>query len=272
MDIMEEAVEIAKLRLFLALVAAANTVDDLEPLPNIEFNIMAGNSLMGLIHVDPSKFDALNAVGGGSGQGRIKYRYTAGDGELPGFAAESTVGKTRKQIEREYLSQQSAKKFARVLEEKNRLVNTYRHATSYVEDLRVLRDRIADQKREASKVLNKILLDEFSHLDIKFERATWDEKKNKAGKPTKRPVSMADIEALKPFHWGFEFDEILDKKGGFDAIITNPPWEVFEPSAKEFFQEYSDLITKNKMSLEAFRKEQAGLLKRPLIREAFQNT
>ena len=268
-DIMEEAVEIAKLRLFLALVAAANTVDDLEPLPNIEFNIMAGNSLMGLIHVDPSKFDALNAVGGGSGQGRIKYRYTAGDGELPGFAAESTVGKTRKQIEREYLSQQSAKKFARVLEEKNRLVNTYRHATSYVEDLRALRDRIADQKREASKVLSKILLDEFSHLDIKFERATWDEKKNKAGKPAKRPVSMADIEALKPFHWGFEFDEILDKNGGFDAIITNPPWEVFEPSAKEFFQEYSDLITKNKMSLEAFRKEQAGLLKRPLIREAF---
>ncbi|MFM6153614.1 MAG: DNA methyltransferase, partial [Sphaerospermopsis kisseleviana] len=43
-DIMEEAVEIAKLRLFLSLVAAAKTVDNLEPLPNVDFNIMSGNS------------------------------------------------------------------------------------------------------------------------------------------------------------------------------------------------------------------------------------
>ncbi|MEG4213626.1 hypothetical protein [Microcoleus sp. S13_B4] len=35
--------EIAKLRLFLALVSAAQNVNDLEPLPNIDFNIMAGN-------------------------------------------------------------------------------------------------------------------------------------------------------------------------------------------------------------------------------------
>jgi hypothetical protein len=47
-DIMEEATEIAKLRLFLALVASAQTVDQLEPLPNIDFNIVAGNSLVGL--------------------------------------------------------------------------------------------------------------------------------------------------------------------------------------------------------------------------------
>ncbi|MFM6134273.1 MAG: DNA methyltransferase, partial [Sphaerospermopsis kisseleviana] len=47
-DIMEEAVEIAKLRLFLSLVAAAKTVDNLEPLPNVDFNIMSGNSLIGL--------------------------------------------------------------------------------------------------------------------------------------------------------------------------------------------------------------------------------
>jgi hypothetical protein len=46
-DIMEEATEIAKLRLFLALVASAQAVEDLEPLPNIDFNIMAGNSLIG---------------------------------------------------------------------------------------------------------------------------------------------------------------------------------------------------------------------------------
>ena len=54
---MEEGVEIAKLRLFLALVAAADTVDDLEPLPNIDFNILTGNSLIGLMRVDDEEFD-----------------------------------------------------------------------------------------------------------------------------------------------------------------------------------------------------------------------
>ncbi|MBE0499996.1 MAG: ATP-binding protein, partial [Desulfuromonadales bacterium] len=61
-DIMEEATEIAKLRLFLALVAAAQSVDELEPLPNIDFNILAGNSLIGLLHVDPTQFDTLTAT------------------------------------------------------------------------------------------------------------------------------------------------------------------------------------------------------------------
>ena len=61
-DIMEEAVEIAKLRLFLSLVASAKTVDDLEPLPNVDFNIMAGNSLIGLIRVNEESFDTVGNV------------------------------------------------------------------------------------------------------------------------------------------------------------------------------------------------------------------
>ncbi|GAB6186479.1 Eco57I restriction-modification methylase domain-containing protein [Thermopirellula anaerolimosa] len=46
-DIMEEAVEICKLRLFLKLVAQVDTVDQIEPLPDIDFNIRAGNTLVG---------------------------------------------------------------------------------------------------------------------------------------------------------------------------------------------------------------------------------
>ena len=56
-DLMGEGAEIARLRLFLALVAAADNVDQLEPLPNIDFNILAGNSLIGLTHVVAKDFD-----------------------------------------------------------------------------------------------------------------------------------------------------------------------------------------------------------------------
>ncbi len=51
-DIMEEAVEICKLRLFLKLAAQAGTVDELEPLPDIDFNIRAGNTLVGFTSLD----------------------------------------------------------------------------------------------------------------------------------------------------------------------------------------------------------------------------
>jgi hypothetical protein len=46
-DIMEEAVEICKLRLFLKLVAQIGRFQDIEPLPDIDFNIRAGNTLVG---------------------------------------------------------------------------------------------------------------------------------------------------------------------------------------------------------------------------------
>ncbi|MBB5661088.1 Eco57I restriction-modification methylase domain-containing protein [Brevundimonas halotolerans] len=51
-DIMDEAVEICKLRLFLKLAAQLETVDQIEPLPDIDFNIRAGNSLIGYTSIN----------------------------------------------------------------------------------------------------------------------------------------------------------------------------------------------------------------------------
>ena len=51
-DIMEEAVEICKLRLFLKLVAQLESYDQIEPLPDIDFNIRAGNTLVGFASLD----------------------------------------------------------------------------------------------------------------------------------------------------------------------------------------------------------------------------
>ena len=51
-DIMEEAVEICKLRLFLKLVAQLKTYDQIEPLPDIDFNVRAGNTLVGFTSLD----------------------------------------------------------------------------------------------------------------------------------------------------------------------------------------------------------------------------
>lgn len=61
-DIMEEATEICKLRLFLKLVGQldAKDKDRIEPLPDIDFNIRPGNTLVGYARYD----DVKNAAGG----------------------------------------------------------------------------------------------------------------------------------------------------------------------------------------------------------------
>ena len=69
-DIMEEAVEICKLRLFLKLVAQLDSPSQIEPLPDIDFNIRPGNTLVGF----SSLADVRDAVtGAASGQYRAPY-------------------------------------------------------------------------------------------------------------------------------------------------------------------------------------------------------
>ncbi len=60
-DLMSEAPEIAKLRLFLKLAAQIDHVDDLEPLPDLDFNIKCGNLLVGIA----DKHDAVERLGKG---------------------------------------------------------------------------------------------------------------------------------------------------------------------------------------------------------------
>ncbi len=230
-DIMEEASEIAKLRLFLAMVSSVRKVQDLEPLPNIDFNILAGNSLVGLMRVDEHEFD---------------HKYRNGD--------------------------MFRKSFRELLEEKNRKLAAYRAAADALgsgTDLRALRDDINTAMADANEVMNELLQDQFASRGIKYEQATWDAAKAGLGKPKKRAVTLADIAAQHPLHWGYVFDDIVHRRGGFDIILANPPWEVFMPQAKEFFSEHSDLVSKNKMTIKDFEKEQGKLLKDKSVREAW---
>ena len=63
-DIIEEAVEICKLRLFLKLVAQLERHDRIEPLPDIDFNVRAGNTLVGFTPLD-AVHDAMTVMPNG---------------------------------------------------------------------------------------------------------------------------------------------------------------------------------------------------------------
>jgi len=271
-DIMEEATEIARLRLFLALVASAQTEEQLEPLPNIDFNILAGNSLIGLLRVDAVKFDAGQTKTGGA-----QERMTLQHGSDLGFTVETKSAPTKSEKTSAFVAQQNAARFAAILEDKNKSIELYRiHAfqpgekdgLTQEERLIALRSHIENVREQSYARLNQMLLDEFNALGIQFEQATWDDKKNDTGKPEKRRLKLSDIEALHPFHWGYEFDKVM-ASGGFDGIITNPPWEIFKPNSKEFFEAFSELVSKKNMTIHDFEKAQAKLLKDSDIRTAW---
>ena len=63
-DIEEQATEIAKLRLFLKLVALLEPGDDIEPLPDIDFNIRHGNTLVGYATADETEKAVKGATQG----------------------------------------------------------------------------------------------------------------------------------------------------------------------------------------------------------------
>ncbi len=235
-DLMEEATDIARLRLFLALVASAKDLDQLEPLPNIDFNILAGNSLIGILNVNAASFNRL-AKGK---QGSL----------LTGLAASS---------------------YEKILEDKDKSIEQYKkHAAIREEEfgldqntrLLQLREHINKIREESSDKLNELSLGDFQDLGIKYEEATWDKTLDSEGVSQKRALLSSDIKRLHPFHWGFEFDQVM-KRGGFDAIITNPPWEVFQTNEKEFFQQYAPSIQKKTLRIEDWIKHKDRLLKDP---------
>ena len=255
-DIMEEATEIAKLRLFLALVASANKVDQLEPLPNIDFNIMSGNSLIGLMRVDESMFN--------------KHSQPKTQGKVTGKIVQSANLFRPEIIQPNLFAENHAKSYSQLIKEKEAAIQSYKKAHDIgIRDLQSLRDSIQESEKQANTILNELLEEEFTTLGIKYEQATWDEEKNKAGKSIKRKVVQNDIKALEPFHWGYEFSEIFRKKDGFDAIITNPPWEIFKPNSKEFFINHSEIVSKKKMNIKDFEQEKGKLLEDGEIRNAW---
>lgn len=89
-DIMEEAVEICKLRLFLKLVAQIESQDRIEPLPDIDFNIRAGNTLVGYARYE----DVQKAVGAkldfGEAMSRIEDKAKTLDAAVEVFRKQQT--------------------------------------------------------------------------------------------------------------------------------------------------------------------------------------
>ena len=218
---------------------------------------MCGNSLIGLLRVDATQFNK-------------HFQSTSTKITKGNVVQEKASLFNAATAQANLFGGEHAKSYQQLINEKEAAVASFKNAHELgITDLQELRDSIQKREAEANKILHELLLEEFSTLGIKYEQITWDETKNKEGKSIKRNLTLEDMKTLEPFHWGYEFSEIFRKKDGFDAIITNPPWEVFKPNSKEFFIDYSKVVSKKKMNIKDFEKEQEKILEDEEIKEAW---
>ena len=166
-DIMEEATEIAKLRLFLKLMSQVETAEQIEPLPDVDFNIRAGNALVGFA-TEEELDKALSA-------------------KLDLFNTKDTIKEKLDNVE--------------ALFKQFRLQQTEYGGAVTSTDKQALRKKLSELEEE----LNRHLAAQYG-ID-----------------PNNTKAYTAWKKSHQPFHWFVDFYSIM-KKGGFDAIIGNPPY------------------------------------------------
>ena len=196
-DIMEEAVEICKLRLFLKLVAQIEHVKDIEPLPDIDFNIRAGNTLVGF-----AKLEEVKAAAERESTGQARFVFEDIEANL-------------KRIERDAETADLAFcKFRKMQTEQGISPRDFFKAK---DDLRSRLKKLTDE------------LDRFLENEYRSSKADLSSKSDISR--TKKPEDRFEEwkKSHQPFHWFAEFYGIL-KSGGFDVIIGNPPYVVYAES------------------------------------------
>jgi hypothetical protein len=191
-DLEYGAVEIAKLRLWLAMVVDAdNSIQNIEPLPNIDYNIRSGNSLVGL------------------------YKQTQNIG-LESFIQISEILDDFQKLEKIYPD--DFFKLKKLLEKpdinnlillKSKLVELYKAEDDLQKQ--ILIKTLVDNIIEKIKFkFNQFLLNSFGILKKKSDH-----------------VSIEMIRRSNPFHWVMEFPDIMlktESESGFDIIVGNPPY------------------------------------------------
>ena len=209
-DIERWAVEICKLRLFLKLVAQLETYEQIEPLPDIDFNVRAGNTLVGFTSLDAVR-QAMRSV----------RRQGAEQGRMVMFEDEKQA------IER--------------IEEEARGVDWMAHEFRRQQtmlggevtsaDKQALRERL----RSLDDELDSYLASEYGVDQAKLTGHNAGAAKSpKCDKlPGKHNAYQCWRASHQPFHWFVEFYGIMSK-GGFDVVIGNPPYVEYSKVRGEY--------------------------------------
>lgn len=225
-DIDPGAVEIAKLRLWLSLVVDEDDIKQIKPLPNLDYKIMQGNSL--LEEYEGIKLFDENII-----------PQDDQDKEKQINSAQKKIADLQREYFRLHSGNQLSSSQKIILEkqikEQQKLINLLTRKTKIGSAVNLFEqyDR-AKIKWDELKNLHKLIVSECNKekKDNMLKRANqleWEfieETLKVEGKPEAlEKIEQFKNSNIKPFFlWKLHFPEIFQEKGGFDVIIGNPPY------------------------------------------------
>ena len=263
-DIQEEAIEIAKLRLWLWLI---NPYDektqkiihvDVEPLPNIDYNIMVGNSLIG--------FEKLGSI-----------HYTIKSSGIYAYTGKYNVIQKIIELKQKYKNSSNQHEIYELQSQIKALIDPFYHTLNELYCEHVLKDiyipisirNVNEIKRFSCGVVKgKITFKKNTVTNAMIEPIIYNQKgikKNTNGEyihsilfssektdniikildkikneyiesiEAQRKICEDDLIKMKVFHWAVEFFDIFER-GGFDIIVGNPPY-IRHETLKHIFEE-----------------------------------
>jgi len=249
-DLDPGAVEIAKLRLWLSMVVDEEEIGHIQPLPNLDYKIMQGNSLLeefdGIRLLDEKLLQPPDAARD-SEIAELKARIATKSQQL--FALEAGQGiSARRKAERQAVNQEVnrlKKQLAALVNPagaKSGAQGELNQQTSWA-SLKRIQELHAKFFDEDSRAEKDRLRKELDSLEWNFMEATLREQG--------REEAIADLKRAsakhrKPFFlWRLHFGEVFDQRGGFDVVIANPPFvrqeeiREFKPALKRNYKCYT---------------------------------
>jgi type I restriction-modification system DNA methylase subunit len=187
-DIDPNAVEIARLRLWLSLIEEVADTEHVETLPNIDFNIIAGNSLVGWMNEKLGIHPFTNLLD------------------------DSYIKETLTNLRVSYKDRIDS---IRDLMQKMRIEDTIKAYEALVEIYSLESGENAVRLRETLENIRKKLYEVISssYLALLKGKAP-DNDFDELGK---------NLTSRTPFHWKVDFSDVF-LNGGFDVITGNPPY------------------------------------------------
>ena len=221
------ALELARLQSFLVALQHSQGAQDLASLPDLSLTLLRGDAYFGLIRVDPERFDQVKPRRG---------QPTASQGNLlqPLLAANYRGILAERQVRLEHYRSQT------------QLLAETGHVPDYAQ-VAFLRDRLEEVNQTAQAKLTQVLWQEASQqLGLRVAVPSSDSCRRT------RPLSLADVEARQPFHWGFYLHNLLLQRGGVDLIVSHLPSGLMEPTAIGFAEAYQDLLAQRGVTAATF--------------------
>jgi len=205
-DIDPGAVEIAKLRLWLSLVVDEEDIKQIQPLPNLDYKIMQGNSLI-------EDFHGISLDFGENGKGRPKLFEE--DSELL-----CLVENLHRKQDNLFNATHPSEKEQHKAQVENAIVDVFHHElkrqrATYFQFLENI-------ERKACQIPN--VEDQYKYY--KAEKAILDNKYGFDFEALERELrEMTHGNRVRPFFpWKLYFANVFREKGGFDVVIANPPY------------------------------------------------